>query len=162
MSKISAAAAGAPLQTTMEEGGADGESCFAHCDLDQILLLLALGHCSRHSQLAELPGEVIQHHLARHVRTLFMEDLGGRGLLTPVEAICATCLAPAAIMTAKPPAVARRVNVRVLRAPAPGVLGLASKGIASFAQLQRASVAFSDFADSSRIGCEGSPPGSRG
>jgi hypothetical protein len=96
----------------MEQTSAGGDSCFAQFDLEQIILQLMLGQSLKRSEsmFAALPGEVVQLHLARHVRVLFMQDLGSRGLLTPVEAICLTCLAPAAV-SREPPVLARRVNV---------------------------------------------------
>lgn len=93
------------------------DSCFSRYGLEVILLQLALGHSlpSSESPLAALPREVMQHHVARHVRVLFMDDLGGRGLLTPVETSATSdfpdVLAPRAL-SREPPALVRRVCVR--------------------------------------------------
>lgn len=64
-----------------------GTSCFTSMHLEDILLAVALGHSLHRSEslLAALPREVMQHHLARHIRQLFLEDLSARGLLTPVH-----------------------------------------------------------------------------
>ena len=99
------------------------DSCFSRYGLEVILLQLALGHSlpSSVSPLAALPREVMQHHVARHVRVLFMDDLGDRGLLTPVETSVTQdfldVLAPRAL-SREPPALARRLHVR-RDAPAP-------------------------------------------
>jgi hypothetical protein len=101
---------------------AHSDSCFSRYGLDVILLQLALGHSlpSSVSPITALPREVMQHHVARHVRVLFMDDLGGRGLLTPVETSATPDVlrvAPRAL-SRQPPALARRVHVR-RDAPAP-------------------------------------------
>jgi len=108
-----------PLPDTDE---AHIDSCFSRCKLEVILLQLALGNSlpSSESPLAALPREVMQHHVARHVRLLFMDDLGDRGLLTPVE----RSTTPDVLRDAprppsrQPPALVRRVHVR-RDAPAP-------------------------------------------
>ena len=57
------------------------------CHLSDILLQIALGHSLKasHSLLTTIPCEVLQQHIARHVRALYEEDLTDRGLLTPVQ-----------------------------------------------------------------------------
>ena len=71
---------------TIADGGA--ASCFQTMQVDDILLLLAVGHSLPRtaSPFAALPREVLQYHLAPAVRQLFVQDLAERGLLTPVQA----------------------------------------------------------------------------
>ena len=58
-------------------------------DLEAMLTTLALGHALARSKspLACLPRDIISLHIARHVRSLYQEDLARRGLLTPVHLI---------------------------------------------------------------------------
>jgi hypothetical protein len=69
--------------------GRDAVSCFATTGIEDILLVVALGHSLQRSEslLAALPREVMQDHLARHVRRLFDESLRERGLVTPVQQV---------------------------------------------------------------------------
>ena len=127
----------APAQPPHE---ALGESCFFQYELGDILLQAALGHSLPWSQspFAQLPREVIQHHVARHVRSLYMDDLGGRGLLTPVQEAAASPDAPAPApapqpLSRQPPALVRRVKVRRQTNVMPGV--------------KRRFLTFADFAD---------------
>ena len=80
-------AAGAQLHQAGAIKASDPVSGFTSMRLEDILLAVALGHSLHRSEslLAALPREVMQHHLARHIRQLFLEDLSARGLLTPVE-----------------------------------------------------------------------------
>ena len=103
-----------PLPDTDE---AHIDSCFSRYGLEVILLQLALGLslASSESTLATLPREVMQHHVARHVRVMYMDDLGDRGLLTPVEMSKTPdvfdVFTPRAL-SREPPALVRRVRVR--------------------------------------------------
>ncbi len=138
----------------MEQTSAGGESCFAQFDLEQILLQLTLGHSLKRSEsmFAALPGEVVQLQ-ARHVRVLFMQDLRSRGLLTPVEAICLTYLAPAAV-SREPPVLARRVNVVRRPVRSTGMHANQGQGAASWANMRRFSMPLFDFANSSGLSGE--------
>ena len=82
-----------------QDAAAPCATCFSANKLEDILLTLALGHALRRSSspLATVPGEVMQHHVVRHVCALFLSELGERGLLTPARK-------PAA---SQPPAVSR-------------------------------------------------------
>ena len=104
---------------------APGGSSVFECELEVILLQLALGHSlpSSQSPLAALPREVMQHHVARHVRSLYMEDLGGRGLLTPVQELAAPpeVVPPLLAISRAPPSLVRRVSVRRQTHVMPGV-----------------------------------------
>jgi hypothetical protein len=62
------------------------EACFTEDDLGSVLLTLCLGHslCSSQSMLKMLPGEVLQYHVARHLRALFPSPVPER--LTPQHA----------------------------------------------------------------------------
>ena len=93
-----------------QDAAAPCATCFSANKLEDILLTLALGHALRRSSspLATVPGEVMQHHVARHVRALFLSELGERGLLTPARK-------PAA---SQPPAVSR-VRKSTMARPAP-------------------------------------------
>lgn len=66
----------------------DAASCFQTMQVEDILLVLAVGHSLPRSTspLAALPREVMQHHLAPNVRHRFVDYLAERGLLTPVQA----------------------------------------------------------------------------
>jgi hypothetical protein len=61
------------------------EGYFTENDLESVLLLVCLGHSLRSSQslLRTLPGDLLQNHVARHLRALFTQELSERGLLTP-------------------------------------------------------------------------------
>lgn len=62
---------------------------FSNSDLEAMLTTLALGHALARSTspLACLPRDIISLNIARHVRSLYQEDLASRGLLTPVHLI---------------------------------------------------------------------------
>jgi hypothetical protein len=139
----------------MEQTSAGGDSCFAQFDLEQIILQLTLGQSLKRSEsmFAALPGEVVQLHIARHVRVLFMQDLGSRGLLTPVEAICLTCLAPSAV-SREPPVLARRVNVVRRAVRSTGLHANPGEGADSWANMHRFSMPLFDFANRSGLGGE--------
>ena len=105
--------------------GTGSESCFEHVDVEHILLQLALGHSlhATRSPLAQLPREVLQHHLGNQVKCLFVQDLRCRGLLTPVPVEIADAnpevgavQAPTAVSRVPPP-IARKVRVRMAREP---------------------------------------------
>ena len=138
----------------MEQTSAGCESCFAQFDLEQILLQLTLGHSLKGSEsmFAALPGEVVQLQ-ARHVRVLFMQDLRSRGRLTPVEAICLTYLAPAAV-SREPPVLARRVNVVRMAGRSTVLHANPGQGAASWANMHRSSLLLFDYANSSGLGGE--------
>ena len=64
------------------------QAAFLSCvELEVIFTTLALGLSRPESLLSRLPKEIVGHHIARHVRRLYEEDLTGRGLLTPVHLI---------------------------------------------------------------------------
>jgi hypothetical protein len=76
-----------PVEYPSQSNSIAGAPYFSSCHLGDILLQIALGHSLKasHSLLTTIPCEILQLHIARHVRALYEEDLTDRGLLTPVQ-----------------------------------------------------------------------------
>ena len=75
-----------------------GSSCITDMAIEDIVLLVALGHSLQRSQslFVVLPCEVIRHSLAGQIWQLYEAALAERGLLTPVEVVALVLPRPVA------------------------------------------------------------------